>query len=48
LGPGLLLPGPILVSLIVAKMATIVSFLLTYAELPENVETLGSTVLELV
>ena len=48
LGPGLLLPGPILVSLNVIVLITIVAFLIIYAELPGNVETLGSTVLELV
>jgi hypothetical protein len=48
MGPGLLLPGPILVSLNVIILITIIAFLLTYAELPGNVETLGSTVPELV
>ena len=47
-GPGLLLPGPILVSLNVIVLITIISFLITYARLLGNVDTLATTVLELV
>ena len=47
-GPGLLLPGPILVSLDVIILITIIYFSITYAKLPGNVDTLATTVLVLV
>ena len=47
-GPGLLLPGPILVSLDVIILITIISFLITYAMLPGNVDILATTVPALV